>query len=101
MTSDDGPPGDADALAHELRTPLAVIAGYAELLAARDDDQTRLEAAARISEAAARLGALVDELAERVAGRDDGQEQDHEVREARDRLGRRATSERRSPSRGS
>ena len=74
MTSDNRPPGDAEALAHELRTPLAVIAGYAELLAARDDDQTRRQAAAGISEAAARLGALVDELAERVAGRDGGAE---------------------------
>ena len=90
MTSDSRARDDADALSHELRTPLSVIAGYAELLTTRDDDETRLEAAARISEAAARLGTLMDELAERVAERaDPAAAEDEEVRAARDRLGRR------------
>ena len=35
-------------LAHRLRTPLAVISGYAELLQIRDDEETRTEAPARI-----------------------------------------------------
>lgn len=93
-TSDNRSRDDADALSHELRTPLSVIAGYAELLAMRDDDDTRLEAAARISEAAARLGKLVDELAERVAKQaDPAGAEDEEVRAARDRLGRRVPNE--------
>jgi signal transduction histidine kinase len=50
------------ALAHELRTPIAVIAGYAEILGSRSDDKTRLEAAARIAEAAQRLSETVDRL---------------------------------------
>ena len=74
MTSNSRSREDADALVHELRTPLAVIAGYAELLATRDDDETRREAAAGISKAAARLETLVDELAERAAGHDRGAE---------------------------
>lgn len=47
--------------AHDLRTPLSVIRGYAELLAVRDDDQTRVEAAAFILEAAHRLSDFIDE----------------------------------------
>jgi CheY-like chemotaxis protein len=94
VTGDSQARHDADALSHELRTPLSVIAGYAELLATRDDDETRLEAAARISEAAARLGTLVDELAERVAEQaDPAAAEDEEVRAARDRLGRHGRNE--------
>lgn len=48
-------------LAHDLKTPIAVIRGYAELLALRDDDATREEAAAQILKAAYRLSELVDE----------------------------------------
>ena len=49
-------------LAHSLRTPLAVITGYAELLKHRDDDKTRREAAAQIAAAADRLSDAIDEL---------------------------------------
>ena len=49
-------------LAHQLQTPLSVIRGYAELLAARDDDATRLEAAGRIREASDVLASMVDDL---------------------------------------
>ena len=49
-------------LSHELRNPLAIIAGYAELLRFRGDDRLREEAAARITEAAAKISAIVDDL---------------------------------------
>jgi signal transduction histidine kinase len=49
-------------LAHELRTPLTVILGYAERLRARDDEETRREAPARIVEAAEHLLFVVDDL---------------------------------------
>lgn len=54
-------------LAHELRTPLAAITGFAELLQARDDERTRVEASARIMEAAERLSAAIDRLLAAVA----------------------------------
>jgi signal transduction histidine kinase len=53
-------------LAHELKTPLAVIAGYAELLGVRDDDRTRLDASAQIQASADRLMLAVDYLLERI-----------------------------------
>jgi two-component system OmpR family sensor kinase len=49
---------------HELRTPLAAVRGYAELMrrgAASDPDQAR-HAAERIESAGARMGTLVDDL---------------------------------------
>jgi signal transduction histidine kinase len=49
-------------LFHDLRTPLGVVIGYAELLRARDDERIRREAVPRIIEAAERLSALLDEL---------------------------------------
>ena len=49
-------------LAHSLRTPLAVITGYAELLKHRDDETTRREAAVQIAAAAERLADAIDEL---------------------------------------
>jgi signal transduction histidine kinase len=54
-------------LAHELKTPLAVIVGFAELLADRTDEQTRLEAAKRITEACERLSNVLDDLFAGVA----------------------------------
>jgi signal transduction histidine kinase len=66
VTDDDT---SADALrsriSHDLRTPLAVIVGYAELLASRGDEPDfRREAASKILEAAERLGASLDSILE-------------------------------------
>lgn len=49
-------------LAHELKTPIAAIRGFAELLGARDDDATRREASVQILAGATRLSRAVDEL---------------------------------------
>ncbi|MGB2874586.1 MAG: histidine kinase dimerization/phospho-acceptor domain-containing protein [Gaiellaceae bacterium] len=49
-------------LAHELRTPISAIAGFAELLRVRDDERLRLEAADQILAGTARLSRFVDEL---------------------------------------
>jgi len=49
-------------LAHELRTPLAAIVGFAELLRARDDERLRLEAADQILAGTTRLSRVVDEF---------------------------------------
>jgi two-component system, OmpR family, phosphate regulon response regulator PhoB len=53
---------DLAALAHELKTPIAVIAGYAELLTMRNDEETRTAAAEQILAAAQRLSGAVDAL---------------------------------------
>jgi signal transduction histidine kinase len=53
-------------LAHQLKTPIAVIAGYAELLAVRDDERTRLNASTQIQTAADRLMLAVDDLLETI-----------------------------------
>jgi CheY-like chemotaxis protein len=58
-------------LAHNLKTPIAVIAGYAELLAVRDDEETRTTAALQISAAARRLTDAVNSL---LGLEDDGDE---------------------------
>lgn len=50
------------AVSHDLRTPLAVIVGYAELIKGRDDDATRREGAARILEASERLTAGIENV---------------------------------------
>jgi CheY-like chemotaxis protein len=55
-------------LAHRLRTPLAVIAGYAELLRIRTDEETRTEAPVRIQVAADRLTTAIDEVLELLSG---------------------------------
>jgi signal transduction histidine kinase len=57
------------ALAHDLKTPLSVIVGYAELLRSRDDEATRREAPERILEAAERLRREIDALVERLETR--------------------------------
>jgi signal transduction histidine kinase len=49
-------------VAHQVKTPLAVIRGYAELLGVRDDEATRHEAAAQIREAAEVLDVMLDDL---------------------------------------
>lgn len=48
--------------AHALKTPLAVIAGYSELLRARDDAAVREEGLAHISEAAQQLLRVTDDV---------------------------------------
>jgi signal transduction histidine kinase len=53
-------------LGHELKTPIAVIAGYAELLGARGDERTRLDASSQIQAAARRLTEAVDELLQAI-----------------------------------
>lgn len=54
--------GFLSAVAHELRTPLAVIFGYGELIGWRDDEKTRTEASTMLLQAGARLSETVDEL---------------------------------------
>ena len=51
----------ADA-SHELRTPLTAIRGYAELYATSQDPDERATAMERVSQAAVRMGGLVDDL---------------------------------------
>ena len=52
----------AASLAHELKNHLSAIVGFAELLALRDDEATRREAATMILEASRALSARIDEL---------------------------------------
>jgi signal transduction histidine kinase len=47
-------------LAHRLRTPLAVIVGYIEILALRDRDGENAEILGHLREAAADLSTQVD-----------------------------------------
>jgi signal transduction histidine kinase len=58
-------PSASDALSrlsNGLRSPLALIAGYAELLEIRQDAETLSEAPQRIKEAAGELNRIVDDL---------------------------------------
>lgn len=48
-------------LGHDLKTPLAVIIGYGELVATRADEESRIEASRMIIEAAERLSREIDE----------------------------------------
>ena len=47
-------------LSHDLKTPLAVIIGYGELVATRHDEETRIEASRMIIEAGERLSREID-----------------------------------------
>jgi signal transduction histidine kinase len=49
-------------LAHRLRTPLAVIVGYIEILAMRDTAGGSTEVLDHLREASAELGAAIDEV---------------------------------------
>ncbi len=63
MSSDDTHvAGLISELAHELRTPIAAISGFAELLRIRDDDRLRHEAADQILAGTSRLSRFVNEL---------------------------------------
>ena len=64
---------------HELRTPLATVRGYAELVrrAGPDHPDQALASAARIESAAARMGMLVDDLL-LLASLDEGRPLQHE-----------------------
>ena len=60
---------DAEArrrLRHDLRTPLTIVAGFAEVLAAERDisDTDRREFATRIQEAAGDIRRLIDDVLE-------------------------------------
>jgi two-component system, OmpR family, sensor kinase len=51
-------------LVHDLRTPLAIVAGFAELLERRADtisEETRADYIARIRESADRMNELLDD----------------------------------------
>jgi signal transduction histidine kinase len=61
------PDEQLSSLAHELKTPLAVIAGFAELLAVREDERTRREGTAQIIEASRRLASALDDLLEAIS----------------------------------
>lgn len=64
---------------HELRTPLAAVRGYAELVrrAGTDHPEQALTSAARIESAAARMGVLVEDLL-LLASLDEGRPMDRE-----------------------
>jgi len=64
-------PGDRRRrLRHDLRTPLTIVSGFAEVLAADRviSEADRREYAARIQAAAAEIGELVDELLDGPGG---------------------------------
>jgi signal transduction histidine kinase len=54
--------GEQPDLAHRLRTPLAVIVGYLEILALRDDAGENAEILDHMREAAAELGSQIDDV---------------------------------------
>jgi signal transduction histidine kinase len=63
MTLDDG---ERRRLRHDLRTPLTIVSGFAEVLAAERpiSETDRREYASRIHAAAVEIGELVEELLE-------------------------------------
>ncbi len=54
-------------ISHDLKTPLAVLLGYAELLQHRGDEATRLEAADLIAQATVRISAGLEHLVAALA----------------------------------
>jgi signal transduction histidine kinase len=50
------------AVAHEVKTPFAIVRGFAELLAKAPDSEVQREAPTAILDAAERLGPLLDDL---------------------------------------
>ena len=76
MSAAEGEPGGAPAgpvanerrrrLRHDLRTPLTIVSGFAEVLASEREisDADRREYAARIHAAALEIGELIDALLE-------------------------------------
>jgi signal transduction histidine kinase len=65
--SDELSEDDRRRLRHDLRAPLTIASGFAELLASDKpiSDEQRREYAARIHAAAAELRAMLDDLLER------------------------------------
>ena len=61
-------------LRHDLRTPLTIVSGFAEVLAADRviSEADRREYATRIQAAALEIGELVDALLEQGSGADAG-----------------------------
>jgi signal transduction histidine kinase len=53
-------------LRHDLKGPLTVIAGYAELLGLRNDEEMRLEASRMILDAVMQMRSSIDEIAEEL-----------------------------------
>jgi signal transduction histidine kinase len=63
--TDDGHRDEVARLVHDLRTPLAIVAGFAELLERRGGQlsaEQHAEYLTRIRESAARMGELLDEV---------------------------------------
>jgi CheY-like chemotaxis protein len=58
--TDTPPPDVLVRLAHDLKNPIAVIVGFAELLRVRDDDEIRREGPEMILQAAAELKRVVE-----------------------------------------
>ena len=62
LCDDPSPELVARSVTHELRQPLSLIVGYAELLARAPDELTRAELLGEIRRAAARLGGSLAKL---------------------------------------
>ena len=61
----DGHHDELSRLVHDLRTPLAIVSGFAELLERRREQLTseqQAEYLTRIRESAARMGELLDDV---------------------------------------
>ena len=62
--SEGGDPGDVRRLKHDLRTPLTVVIGFAEILAGERPitDEERREYAERVLSAGVEIRALIDAM---------------------------------------